>query len=121
MPDATHFLACQTPSILSEILQVDLFSGFSDARFSVRERPPKKPRKKRAFFTSEILGRDILKATCPDIARCFTVRHDTVHSTGTMHRPAARETRLIANSAWQFNAFVGMHLEGRFAELWGRR
>ena len=106
---------------VSEILQVKVFSEFAEARFSLREVRPKKSSRKRPPFKSEIAGRDILKSTCGAIDRCFAIRHDTVHSTGIVHRVAEREAVLVANAAWQFNTFVGTHVERRFSTLWGRR
>ena len=108
-------------SAFSEILQVKLFSEFSEACFQIREIPRKNRAKKEPLARSDLLGKDVLKGTCAAIDRCFTIRHDSVHSSGTIHRVAERETWRLENAAWQFNVFLGMHLEGRFAKLWGRR
>ena len=106
---------------LSEILQVKLLTEFGEAEFTIREVPRKNRSKKRPLASALIRGRQILKGTCPAIERCFVIRHETVHNTGTIFRVHDRETRLMENAAWQFNAFLGMHLESRFKEIWGRR
>jgi hypothetical protein len=106
---------------LSEILQTKVFTEFAKARFAIREVPQARPPKKRKLLRSELAGEQVLKSTRDDLERCFEIRHDTVHSTGALHKVTEMDARTIANSAWQFNAFLGMHIEQRFAELWGRR
>lgn len=104
---------------LSEILQLDLFGEFAKARFAITEVPDKTHDKRKPMAKAELFGRDILRSTCPDIERCFTVRHDTVHGSGALHRLPVDTPRLLANSVWQFNLFLGMHLEQLFSRLWG--
>lgn len=106
---------------LSEILGIKVFSEFAGARFAIREVPRKTRPKRRALLKTEILGRELLQSTLPAIQKAYTIRHDTVHNTGAVHRVTERETRVIGNAAWQFSAFLGMHLEGTFGRLWGRR
>lgn len=106
---------------LSELLQTNIFTEFAKARFALREVPPTSRPKKRRLFRSELTGQQVLRSTRHDLERCFEVRHDTVHNTGAVHRVTHRDALTIANSAWQFNAFLGMHVEMRFTELWRRR
>lgn len=106
---------------LSEILQIKLFSEFREAAFEIREIPRKKRSKKRPLATTTIRGRQILASCCPIIERCFAIRHETVHNTGRIYRVGDFEAQRIENAAWQFNVFLGMHLERRFNEIWGRR
>jgi hypothetical protein len=106
---------------LSEILQTKVFTEFAKARFTIREVPQARRPKKRPLLRSELTGEQMLKSTRDDLERCFEVRHDTVHNTGALHRVTEMDALMIANSAWQFNTFLGAHIEKRFAELWGPR
>ena len=106
---------------LSEILRFKVFSEFAGARFAVREVPRKNRPKSRALVKTEILGRDVLKSTLPAMQKAYAIRHDTVHNTGAAHRVAEREARTVANAAWQLNTFLGMRLESKFDQLWGRQ
>lgn len=112
-PDAVN-------SALSDILQFKVFSEFGSARFAVREVPRKKSPKGRLLLNTEIAGTDILKRTLPAMQKAYTIRHDTVHNTGASHRVAEREVWTIGNAAWELNTLLGMHLEGKFDQLWGR-
>ncbi|MBI5093017.1 MAG: hypothetical protein HZB26_11335 [Candidatus Hydrogenedentes bacterium] len=103
---------------LSEILQIRLFSQFGDARFLVREEPRKNRSSQEPLIESHITGKHILKSTCPAIARCFAIRHETVHDTGTRYRVSTREAHRIAHATWEFNMFLGMHLEHWFEKQW---
>lgn len=106
---------------LSEILQCKVFSEFSTARFIIREVSRRRLPKRRPLVMSEIGGTDVLKSTLKYIKKAYEVRHDSVHNTGTIHRVGDREVRTIANAAWQFCTFLGMHLEGKVDNTWRRR
>lgn len=106
---------------LSQILQINLLSAFSTARFTVVEVQRKDRPKKTPPFRIPLPGHEVLKRTCGDINKCYTIRHDTVHNTGSAHRVSAQEALQLENAAWLFCTLVGGHLEGKFDELWGRR
>ena len=87
----------------------------------IREVPRKRRSKHQPLVKTELGGSKVLKTTVALVKKAYEVRHDTVHNTGAAHRVSDHETREIANAAWQFCTFLGMHLEGTFDKLWRRR
>lgn len=108
-------------AVLTEILKLDVFTEFAKAQFEFQAVPDKDHKKGEPLNRVVFTGRNILKETLPDIDRCFTVRHDTVHGSGALHRLPIHTPEHLANSVWQFNYFLGSHLEQTFASLWGHR
>jgi hypothetical protein len=105
----------------SEILQIKVFSELSSGQFAIREISRKNRARRRPLASATVKGSDILRTLNPKVDRCFEVRHDAVHSTGTLHRVSQRDAVLLENAVWQFTAYLGLFLENRFDNLWRQR
>lgn len=99
--------------VLSYILNFDAFAEFSKAKFKLQEVKRKNRSKKSGvLFKTTMQGKKILN-NIKMIEKCFEIRHATVHDTGIRFRVSEKETILIENAVWQFNAFFELFIFSR--------
>lgn len=104
---------------LSEILQIKYFSDFGSQSFRLEEVVDLQGAGNREPAVLTLTGVQLLRNFLRDVEKCFEIRHDTVHNTGALHRVSDRRVPQIENSVWQFNLYMGLHLEHRVDRIWG--
>ena len=103
---------------VSHLLDIDAFSEFSRAKYEIKEVVPKRDSLKRKPLVETFAGARILGHTAR-IDRCFEIRHETVHHTGSRYRVTARQVVEFHGSMSTFNLFFSLFIEKRAAKIWG--
>ncbi len=103
---------------VSHLLDIDAFSEFSRAKYEIKEVVPKRSSSKRKPLVETLAGAKILSHTAR-IDRCFDIRHDTVHHTGSRYRVSATQLADFRASMATFNLFFSLFIELRVAMIWG--
>ena len=93
--------------VCQDIFSVDLFAGISKIQFTYVE-----PKTLKESTPSFLKGVEILKHR-DDIDRCFSIRHETVHNTGTQFRVSQKTLRNLEGTMGLFNLFASIVLESK--------
>jgi len=96
----------------STILQVDAFGSFRKSKYMIKEVPRKNRASKHGPIAEDtVLGKEILADTLPLLARCFTIRNETVHNFGKMYVVSRGDIFKMKAQIGTFNIFFGLFVE----------
>ena len=93
--------------VCQDIFRLDLFAIMGKVRFKIEIAEPKTEAQAKPAY---LKGVDILKSR-QAVDRCFAVRHETVHNTGTRFRLSPKDLNKIERSMSSFNFFSSIILE----------
>lgn len=102
---------------VSSLLGIDAFSMFRKFRYRLYIMNPDTKTEEKG--DSVCLGPEALKRSS-FIDRCFEIRHDSVHNTGTRFSVSRDLVSRIEDAMWFFNLTFGLFTEKKFEELEGK-
>jgi hypothetical protein len=97
----------------SELLGIDAFGELRKTQFTIREVARKNRSSKLPTPLESKLPGEVALRELPLIEECFSVRHETVHHTGSRLRISARRLGQFEHAVWLFNSLASMFIEGR--------
>jgi hypothetical protein len=99
--------------VCQDVFRLDLFARMGNVRFKIEIVKPKTEAEKKPNY---LKGVDVLKFR-QAVDRCFAVRHETVHNTGTRFRLSPRDLYGIEGNMVSFNFFSSIILEKEIEKI----
>jgi len=103
--------------VCKEVFDLDFFSDFAKTKFSIG---PFYKKDKKNMESVVVEGDKYLRYRV-SIDKCFQIRHDTVHDTGTRYRPSAKTLSRLEGNTHMFSLIGSMLLKSRLDEMYAKK